>query len=132
MPGLTNHALAVLLETGVSNWVALFTTAPNDDGTGGVEATGSGYVRCEITDWINTVDGNVRYRESDGQAQFDPLTGDLEDIVAWGIYDASVAGNLIAWGPLLDVAGNEITKTFTSGNNPNIPAGELKVGVRDE
>lgn len=134
MSGLTNYgeqtALEALLPNGTDVYVAFFTVLPTaDDGTGGTEASGSGYARKEHQAWINTTSGDITYRVNNGAVEFDALTADLEDIVGWAIFDAAVAGNMIAFGPLLDVGGNEITKTFTSGNQPRFIDQELKVGI---
>jgi hypothetical protein len=134
MSGLTDYAeqaaLEALLPNGTNVWAGFFTILPtDDDGTGGTEASGSGYARKEHQAWINTSSGDITYRVNNGAIEFDALTADLEDIVGWGIWDASVAGNMIAFGPLLDVGGNEITKTFTNGNQPRFVDQELKVGL---
>jgi hypothetical protein len=134
MSGLTDlaeqAALGVLLPNGIDVWIGFFTALPpTNDGTGGTEASGSGYARKEHQAWINTAFGDITYRVNNGAIEFDALTADLEDIVGWGIWDASVAGTLIAFGPILDVAGNEITKTFTNGNQPRFIDQELKIGL---
>ena len=134
MSGLTDHgeglAIAGALPNGTARYVGFFTVEPTaDDGTGGTEATGSGYARKSHSAWTTTTVGEVTYGINNGAVTFTALTADLEDIVAWGVWDAASGGNLIAFGPLLDVAGNEITQTFTSGNNPQFPDGELKVGI---
>lgn len=131
MAGLSNHALALVLD-GSTTYAGFFTAAPDDDGTGGTEATGSGYVRKAAPSWVNATVSDVRYRQNSAAIEFAALSADLEDIVAWGIWDAVSSGNLLAWGMLLDVGGSEIAKTFTSGNQPRFITGELKVGLRDE
>lgn len=134
MSGLTDYgeqqALIGILPNGTNRYVGYFTTLPTaDDGTGGVEATGSGYARKVHAAWLNTAAAPITYRVNNGAIEFTALTADLEDIVGWGIWDAAAAGNMIAFGPLLDSGGNEITKTFTSGNQPRFPDQELKVGL---
>ena len=123
-------ALTYILENGTTYYVALLTTLPtDDDGTALVEASGSGYARKGHSAWMTVDESPEWYRVNNGAIAFTALTADLDDIVGWAIYDAAVAGNLIAWGPLLDVAENEVTQTFTSGNQPNFVDQELKVGI---
>lgn len=131
MPGLTNYSLATIIPTSSQTWAGFFTVAPDDDGTGGTEATGSGYARAAVSSWVTTEVSGVRYRETGADVAFAALTADLDDIVAWGVWDAVSGGNLLAWGPLLDVSGNEVTQTFTSGNQPRFSTGELKIGIED-
>jgi len=135
MSGLTDYAevaaLEALLPNGTDVYVGFFTVAPTADaGTGGTEATGSGYARKAHQAWTNTSSGDVSYRVNNGAIEFTALTADLTGINAWGIWDAAVAGNLIAFGPLLDAGGSEVSnKTFTSGNQPRFVDQELKVGI---
>lgn len=129
MAGLTNYSLSAVLDS--SCYAGFFTVAPSDDGTGGTEATGSGYARVAASIWTNVTSSGVRYRQNNAAIEFAALSADLEDIVAWGVWDAVSSGNLIAWGMLLDVSGAEVTKTFTSGNQPRFSTGELKIGLRD-
>lgn len=134
MSGLTDYgeqqALIALLPNGTNVYVGFFTVQPTaDDGTGGTEANGSGYARKSHNAWVNTAVAPVTYRVNNGAITFTALTADLVGCVGWGIWDASVAGNLVAFGPLLDSGGNEITKTFTSGNQPQFLDQELKVGL---
>ena len=134
MSGLTDYgeqqALIALLPNGTDVYVGFFTVLPTaDDGTGGTEATGSGYARKAHQAWLNTAVAPITYRVNNGAIEFTALTADLDDIVGWGIWDAASGGNLIAFGPVLDASGNEITKDFTSGNQPRFVDQELKVGI---
>jgi hypothetical protein len=134
MGGLATYgkqqAIAGVLPNGTNAYVGFLTTLPSDDdGTGLVEASGSGYARKAHSAWMNVDESPEWYRVNNGAVEFTALTADLEDIVGWGIWTAITGGSLIAWGPLLDVSENEITKTFTSGNQPRFVTQELKVGV---
>jgi hypothetical protein len=134
MAGLTDYgeqqALIALLPNGTARYVGLFTTLPTaDDGTGGVEASGSGYARKSHAAWLNTAVAPITYRVNNGAIEFTALTADLDGCVGWGVWDAAAAGNLIAFGNLKDVAGNSITKNFTSGNQPRFPDQELQIGI---
>ena len=124
------QALAGVLPGSTTFYVAFLTTLPtDDDGTGLVEATGSGYARKSHGVWVNVDESPEWYRANSGAIEFAALTANLEDIVGWAIYTLVTGGSLVAWGPLLDVSENEITKTFTSGNQPRFVTLELKVGV---
>jgi hypothetical protein len=135
MSGLTvlskQTALASILPGGTDVYVGLFTELPTDDApTGGVEATGSGYARVVHSTWTNTTVNDDVYRVNNGAVEFAALSADLTGINGWGIWDASSSGNLLAYGPILDVSDNEVSdKTFTSGNQPRFVGGELKVGL---
>jgi hypothetical protein len=134
MGGLATYgkqqALAGVLANGTEYFAGFLTTLPSDDaGTGLVEATGSGYVRKGHSAWMNIDESPEWYRVNNGAIEFAALSADLDDCVGWGIWTAVSGGTLIAWGPLLDVGENEITKKFTSGNQPRFVDQELKVGV---
>lgn len=133
--GLTDYAkgeaLSALLPNGTDVYVGLFFTVPTaDDGTGGVEASGSGYSRTAWQFWTDDSSGDVVYRVNNGAVDLFECTADLDDVNGWGIWDAAAAGNLLAFGPILDVSGDPVVdKTFASGETPSFPDGELKVGV---
>lgn len=134
MGGLATYgkqqALAGVLANGTTYYVGFLTALPSDDdGTGLIEASGSGYARVGHSAWINVDESPEWYRVNNGAIEFAALTADLVGIVGWVIWTALSGGTLIAWGPLLDVSENEITKTFTSGNQPRFVNQELKVGV---
>lgn len=83
-----------------THYWALFTVAPTSSG-GGTEVSTGSYARVAVTNnstnYPNT-SGNVK---SNGTAIVWPTsTGAWGNIVAWGIYDASSAGNLLFWGNL--------------------------------
>jgi len=134
MGGLATYgkqqALTGVLANGTTYYVGLLTTLPtDDDGTGLVEATGSGYARKGHSAWMNIDESPEWYRVNNGAVELDALTDDLNDCIGWGIWTAASAGTLIAWGPLLDVGENEVTIDFLSGNQPRFVDQELKVGV---
>ncbi|WP_438482728.1 phage tail fiber protein [Oleiharenicola lentus] len=74
--------------------VCLFTTLPADDGSGGVEAAGSGYASVIVAaldanfSLVGDLVANI------AEIQFPVLTGALPEIVGWGIRDS---GNVIRW-----------------------------------
>ncbi len=134
MGGLATYgkqqALLVVLEATTTYYIGFLTAQPSDDdGTGLVEATGSGYARKSHAAWETVDESPEWYRVNTGVVTFAALTADLDDVVGWGIWTAVTAGTLIAWGPILDVTEVEITQDFTNGNQPSFPTLELKVGI---
>lgn len=134
MGGLATYgkqqALAGALANGATYYVGLLTTLPSDDdATGLVEATGSGYARIGHSAWMNVDESPEWYRVNNGAVEFAALTADLDDCVGWAIWTAVSGGSQISWGPLLDVGENEVTITFLSGNQPRFVDQELKTGI---
>ncbi len=92
-------------------YFALFTTAPTEpDGVGAVEMTGFGYSRAARTnDATNFPAGNPKSNGTDVIFS-DAIGGQWGPLVGWGIYDASIGGNLLHFGSF----GSPVT----------VPAGE--------
>jgi hypothetical protein len=122
MAGLTSYARALALQAVIPNgttlYVALFTTLPIYDGTGGVEASGSSYARKSHASWLTAQFGALTRTYNNGAITFTALTGALSGIVGWGIYDASSGGNLIAFGEIRDAADAAVTKNFIATDEP--------------
>lgn len=93
----------------VTVYLALFTVAiTNGDATTGTEATGSGYARKSITN------NSTNFPAGSGSTTpitktlhistaFAAATGDWSaqaNMVGWGLFDASTAGNLLYYGPI--------------------------------
>lgn len=102
MTALSNYLETEMLEWAFTNaggtrptawYVALFTAAPSDTG-GGTELSTGGYARQAVT---FTVTGDT----ASNNAVIDFVSsGDWGNITHVGIFDASTAGNLLAWGAL--------------------------------
>lgn len=102
-------------------YVALYTTQPTDAG-GGVEVTGGAYARVAVTN------NNTNFPAATGTSPtvknngtvftFTTATANWGTVTAWGLFDASSAGNLIAWSRLLFnpkvVTADNTTDVFTS------------------
>lgn len=97
-----------------SYWVALFTTSPGDDGTGGVEVSGTGYARVELAnDSASFSDpGTTRTTTNEGAIEFPPIEAAWGEVVAVGLYDADTAGTLWMKGAISP------SKNVTLGQNP--------------
>jgi hypothetical protein len=96
-------------------FVCLFTAVGTDAGTGFTEVTGGSYARVAraATDW-NAATGTAPSSASTATATtFPASTGAWSsgaNIIAFGIYDASTAGNLLAW----DYLGSDVWKPFSA------------------
>lgn len=109
-------------------YLALFTVSPSA-GSGGTEATGTGYARKSIT--ANTTNFPAATNTSgtcsiSNGVEIDMATagGDWSsgaNMVAFGLFDAATSGNLLFYGPLGTPA------PVLSGNTPIFAAGALVI-----
>lgn len=79
-------------------YVALLTTAPTDDtGTGLVEVSGGAYARQAATfGSVNNADPSTTANTA--AVTFPQSTASWGTVVAFALYDAATAGNLLYWG----------------------------------
>lgn len=105
-------------------WVALFTVTPSDSG-GGTEVSGGSYARVQRdpldANWTaaSATDGNT---DNAAAITFPTPSANWGTIVAFGIFDASTAGNLLVWGPITP------SKTVNNGDpGPSFGIGALDV-----
>jgi hypothetical protein len=98
-------------------YVALYTAAPTDTG-GGTEISGSAYVRTAVS---FSVSGTSTLCTNSAAVEFAAATGAWGTIVAIAIFDASTAGNFLAWSDLTT------SKTIATGDIFRIPVGELDI-----
>ena len=115
-------------------WVGLFTTMPGDTGSGGApsdgtEATGNGYARVSvgtIASWLSaksTVNSTQRHRTSANTLTFPTASGAWGgNIIGWGVWDASTAGNLWFYSTTTSFA-------VINGMTPSIAVGGVDIGV---
>lgn len=108
-------------------WLALFTVAPDDDGTGGAEisitSTGYGRVQCGPADasWSAPAAGNGAFVNLLDFQYGAPLL-DWGEIVAFGLYDAETGGSFLISDDLL------VPKTVNAGDlAPKFAAGDLTI-----
>jgi len=94
-------------------YVALFTTAPTDAG-GGTEVSGGAYGRVVCNTWDAASGGAI---ENTATVTFTAATSAWGTVVAAAAYDATTAGNLLAWGDLITnrSVGIGDTANFTAG-----------------
>lgn len=104
MPGLTNTREQALLDnefgsgTPVTLFLALFTTMPADDGSGGVEVSGGAYARVSVTNnntnFPAASAGNPSVKNLAVSQSFVQATTTWGVVKGIGWFDASSAGNL--------------------------------------
>jgi len=109
--------------SGVTPFVALFSTAPGDDGSAGTELTGNGYARQAITFGAPGAGDSANQRKiaNTGNIQFGPAAADWLQAVAFGIFDAQTNGNLLYWNTLAT------PKTVQQGDYGQFAPGSLVV-----
>lgn len=83
-------------------YLALYTAAPTDAG-GGTEVSGSGYARQAIT--FGAADGGAMANTA--AVEFTASGGNFGAVVAVGVFDASTAGNLLAWDEITSATVND-------------------------
>ena len=103
--------------------VALFTVTPSDSG-GGTEVTGGSYARVDLppldANWTgaSSTDGAT---DNAVAITFPAPSANWGTVVAFGIFDATSAGNLLVWGPITP------NKTINNGD----PAPSFAIGALD-
>ena len=110
--GILNHLTGKsAIFTMPTAYVALFTAVGSDAGTGFTEVSGGAYARISTAagDW-NSATGSAPSQISNlNTLTFPTATADWGTIIAFGLYDASTAGNLLAW----DFFGNYLWQPTT-------------------
>lgn len=127
MAGLSNYAEDLVLDwlftaasaTRPTSWyVALYTVAPGEGG-GGTEVSGGSYARQSVS---FTVSGTAPTQAANSAAvEFPTATASWGTVVAAAIYDASTAGNMLAFANLTT------SKTIDSGDVLRFNASTLVV-----
>ena len=98
-------------------YLALFTSNPSEDGSGTeVTTSGTSYVRQSVA---FTVSGSTASNTS--VIEYPTATASYGSVTHVGIYDASTAGNLMAYAALT------ASKTIASGDVFRVPAGDLDI-----
>ena len=99
-----------------ASWhVALFTSNPDEDGSG-TEVSGGDYARQSAT---FTVTGNAATNAA--ALEYPVATAAYGTVTHVGVYDASTSGNLIAYAALAT------SKAIDTGDVLRIPAGDLDI-----
>lgn len=122
---LLNHVFgATAYSSPGTLYIALFTAAPSDSG-GGTEVTGGSYARVAVTNnttnFPNASGTNPTSKANGTTITFPTASASWGTVVAFGIFDASSGGNLIAWA---DLTAN---KTIGSGDTASFAASSLTI-----
>jgi len=96
-------------------YLALYTVAPTDAG-GGTQVSGGGYARQAVT--FGAASGGAISNTS--AVAFTASGANFGTVVAVGIFDASTAGNLLAWKAITSAVIND-------GDTLNFPIGDIDV-----
>ena len=116
-------------------YVALLTAAPSDTG-GGTEVSGNAYARVAVTSSLANWAGTQAAASTTASTGTSGTTSNNAAVTfptptpaGWGtvthaaIYDASTAGNLIAWGALA------ASKVINADDAVSFPAGSLQFQI---
>jgi hypothetical protein len=100
-------------------YFALYTANPTDAG-GGTEVSGGSYARVAVTNNTTNFPAASGGSKSNGTAvTFPTATANWGTVTSVGIFDASTAGNLIAWNTLTT------SKTIDNGDTASFAASSL-------
>lgn len=129
----TKDWMSTELPAGVDRWVALFTTLPRKDGTGGIEISDAWYARIAHQTWITEVvdEDLVRRKNSTSITFASNSSGAPVTVVGWGVFDEDGSlgneGTLRAWGPTRSAGGVEQPYTIPDGDTPSFVSFSLQV-----
>lgn len=113
---LLNATLAATTYTSPANvYVALYSTAPTES-TSGTELSGNGYARQEAT--FSVTSGVA---SSTADVTFTATGGNWSTAVAWGIVNASSAGNILYYNTLVP------SQTVLDGDDLIISSGNITI-----
>lgn len=105
-------------------WLALYSLPPNANG-GGTEVTGNGYTRARLNpsdgNWTAPVAGNGVTSNGVDVAFPTPTGSGWGTLTAWGLFDAALGGNLLAFSTFSGGIA------VAAGSNPRFVAGALTV-----
>jgi hypothetical protein len=104
-----------------SVYLALFTVAPAEDGTGGTEVSGGAYARQSISMAAASTASGVSSKTNDTQILFPTATAAWGTIVAYGVMSA-VTGGSMRWHRDLTVGEQ---RTIALGDQYRVVAGNL-------
>jgi len=119
---LLDHVLGNAAYTAPATvYIALYTVVPTDAG-GGTEVSGGAYTRVASTNDATNWPAASAGAKSNGTAiTFTTATADWGTVVAFGIFDALTAGNLLYWADLTT------NKAVNNGDTAQFNANDLDV-----
>lgn len=98
-------------------YVGLFTVAPTDTG-GGTEVSGTNYARQSAA---FSVSGTGTTATNSANIEYPAAGSAWGTVVAVALFDASTAGNMLAWADLIS------SRSITAGDIFRIPASGLTI-----
>jgi len=102
-------------------YIALFTVAPTDAG-GGTECTGGSYVRKSVVNNATQWPASASGLKSNGEIiTFITATANWGTCVAFAIFDAESAGNMLYWADLT------VNKDVNDGDTAKFAVGDLDI-----
>ncbi len=104
-------------------YVALYTATPSDTGGGTeVSATGTAYARLAVTNNATNWPASAAGLKSNGTVlEYAQATASWGTVVAFGIFDAVTAGNLLYWATLTT------SKLFDIGDVARFAVGDIDI-----
>jgi len=111
-------------------WIGLSTTAPAEAGTGATEPSSGSYARVSTAaaDWGAASGTAPAVKSNTAVKTFPTATGDWSsgaDMTHFGLWDASTAGNLVAFGTLT------VAKPVLNGDTASFAAASLVLKLGD-
>lgn len=106
---------------GKTLYIALYTTNPNEAGTG-TEVSGGGYARKQVT---FTVTGNTA--SNSAEVDFGQATADWGNISHWAVVTATTGGNMYYYGATENSGGVATTFTVNNGDTIKFPVGSITI-----
>lgn len=103
-------------------FLALFTTATADDGSG-TEVTGGSYARVSVVGNFTLTGGGSGQATNTAQIQFPQATAGWGTVTHFAIFDASTGGNMLIHGALTG------SIAVASGETVQFDPGDLDVSV---
>jgi len=106
-------------------YVALYTAAPGEDGTGGTEVSGGAYARQETaaSDWNAATDADPSVVTNANAIEFPEATADWGTVTHFALVDASSSGNILA------VAALTTSRTVNSGDTASFASDALSISA---
>lgn len=103
-------------------YVGLSTADPTDDGSGLAEPSGNGYARTQTSasDWNAASNGSL---DNASDITFAQSTGSWGTITHFALFDAAMAGNMLAHGVLSQ------SKTIGNSDTAKFQAGDLDISL---
>ena len=103
-------------------YVGLSTADPTDDGSGLSEPSGNGYARVQTSasDWNAASNGSL---DNAGNITFAQASGNWGTITHFALFDATTAGNMLAYGVLSQ------SKSISESDTARFQAGDLRISL---